>query len=284
VKLQTGKKMLDRARAGGYGVGAFSAHNAETIQAILAAAEEEQAPVMIQIGQRVIRSIGMEPMVRMIESFGRKSEATVAIHLDHGNSFEQAIEAIQLGFQTVMYDGSHHPLEINIANTRKVSEAAHAVGISVEGELGRIGGVEDDISVDEKDAMVTDVNEAIRYVEETGIDSLAISIGTAHGLYKGEPKLRFDRLAEIASVIPLPLVLHGGSGVPDEAIRKAISLGIAKINVDTELRQAFALKSQEIWRNDPDEYHLAIVFGAAKEAMKEKVKEKIRLFGSGGRG
>jgi fructose-bisphosphate aldolase class II len=284
VKLQTGKEMLERARAGGYGVGAFSAHNAETIQAILAAAEEEQAPVMIQIGQRVIRSIGMEPMVRMVESFGRKIEATVAIHLDHGNAFEQAIEAIQLRFQSVMYDGSHHPLDTNIAITRKVAEAAHAVGISVEGELGRIGGVEDDISVDEKDAMITDAAEAIRFVEETGIDSLAISIGTAHGLYKGEPKLRFDRLAEIASVISLPLVLHGGSGVPDEAIRKAISLGIAKINVDTELRQAFALKSQEIWRNDPEEYHLANVFGAAKEAMKEKVKEKIRLFESGGRG
>lgn len=283
MKLVSGREMLEKARAEGYAVGAFSAHNAETVQAILWAAAEERAPVMIMVGQRVIKHMGMRAMARMIESFGQQTEATIAVHLDHGNSYEQAIQAIQLQFQSVMYDGSHHPLEINIAKTKKVVEAAHAVGISVEGELGRIGGTEDDITVREEDAFLTDVDEAIRFVNETGVDSLAVAIGTAHGLYKGEPKLNFDRLKQIRDAVGKPIVLHGGSGVPDDLVRKAISLGIAKINVDTELRQAFAVAAQKVWNEDPEQYHLAIVLGEAREAVKRKVMEKIRLFGSSGR-
>ena len=283
MKLVSGKDMLEKARAEGYAVGAFSAHNAEMIQAILRAAEEEKAPVMIQVGQRVIRYMGMEAMADMIESFGRHSGATVAIHLDHGNSFEQAMQAVQLRFQSVMYDGSHLPLEQNIANTKKVAEAAHAVGISVEGELGRIGGTEDDITVRDEEAFLTDPEEAVRFVEETGVDSLAVAVGTAHGFYKGTPKLHFARLEQIRDAVRVPLVLHGGSGVPDDMIRRAISLGIAKVNVDTELRHAFAEAAQAVWRENPGEYHLSVVLGVAREAVTRKVAEKIRLFGSSGK-
>lgn len=283
MKLVNGRELLEQAKAGGYAVGAFSAHNAETVQAILGAAAGEKAPVMIMVGQRAIKYMGMREITRMIEAFGQDSEATVAIHLDHGNSYEQAVQAIQLRFQSVMYDGSHHPLEINIANTRKIVEAAHAVNIAVEGELGRIGGTEDDITVREEDAFLTDVDEAVRFVRETGVDSLAVAIGTAHGLYKGEPKLNFERLAQIRAAVDKPIVLHGGSGVPDDLIRKAISLGVAKINVDTELRQAFAETAQQAWKQDPGQYHLAIVLGEAREAVKNKAAEKIRLFGSSGK-
>lgn len=283
IRWITGSEMLAKARAEGYAVGAFSAHNAEMIQAILQAAEEERAPVMIQVGQRAIRYMGMEPMAKMIEAFGREADATVAVHLDHGNGFEQAMRAIRLGFQSVMYDGSHLPMEENIAITRKVAEAAHAVGVSVEGEIGVIGGTEDDITVDEEEARLTRVEEAVRFAEETGVDSLAVAIGTAHGFYKGEPKLHFDRLDQIRRAVELPLVLHGGSGVPDDQIRRAISLGIAKINVDTELRQAFTDAAREVWASDPEQYHVAVVLGAAREAVKRKVKEKIRLFGSSGK-
>ena len=283
IKWCTGSEMLARARAEGYAVGAFSAHNAEMIQAILWAAAEERAPVMIQVGQRAIRYMGMEPMMRMIEAFGRDVDATVAVHLDHGNGFGQAMQAIRLGFQSVMYDGSHLPIEENIAITRKVAEAAHAVGVSVEGEIGVIGGTEDDITVDEEEARLTRVGEAVRFAEETGVDSLAVAIGTAHGFYKGEPKLHFDRLDDIRRAVGLPLVLHGGSGVPDDQIRRAISLGIAKINVDTELRQAFTDAARGVWSEDPEQYHVAVALGAAREAVKRKVKEKIRLFGSSGK-
>lgn len=204
----------------------------------------------------------------------------VCIHLDHGRSFEQAVEAVSLSFQSVMYDGSSYPLSENIGRTRKVVEVAHAVGIPVEGELGRIAGTEDDMTVEEKDALVTDVNEAVRFVEETGVDYLAVSIGTAHGLYKAEPELRFDKLQEISERLVLPLVLHGGSGVPDEMIKKAISLGIAKINIDTELRTAFQEGVLAVWRGETT--HLSEALGEGRDRVRAKVKEKIALFGSGG--
>ncbi|RXT03743.1 ketose-bisphosphate aldolase [Ammoniphilus sp. CFH 90114] len=283
MKLVSGKDMLVKARAEGYAVGAFSAHNIETVQAILAASVEERAPVMIQIGQRVIKHAGMKAMVKLIETLGEGVEAEAAIHLDHGNSFEQAVQAIQLQFQSVMYDGSHHPLEKNIEITKRVVEAAHAVGISVEGELGRIAGTEDDLTVSEEEAFLTNVEDAVRFVGETGVDYLAVAVGTAHGFYRGVPKIHFDRLDDIQLACSLPLVLHGGSGVPDHLIREAIPLGIAKINVDTELRHAFTLAAQKVWEKNPKEYHLATVHGESREAVKKKVIEKIRLFGSNGK-
>lgn len=276
----SGKEMLNHALENKYGVGAFSAHNAESIQAILWAAEEEQAPIMIQVGQRVINTIGLEPMTKMIEVFARDITVPVCIHLDHSRQYNQTMQAIQLGFQSVMFDGSALSFEENTSTTKKVVQAARALGIGSEGEIGKIGGTEDDITVDEEDAMITSVEEAVSFVKETDVDYLAVSIGTAHGIYKNPPNLAFERLSEISQATKKPIVLHGGSDVPDEQITKAISLGIAKINVDTELRQAFTKGMLEILQNDPNEYHLAVSLGKGRELMQAKVQEKIRVFGS----
>ncbi|WP_408008159.1 ketose-bisphosphate aldolase [Pseudalkalibacillus sp. A8] len=275
-----GKEMLEHALQSGYGVGAFSAHNAETIQAILEAAEEEQSPIMIQVGQKVIQSIGLEPMMVLIESFAKDYSIPIAIHLDHSRQFQQTMQAIQLGFQSVMFDGSALSFEENVSTTKKVVEIARSLGIGSEGEIGKIGGTEDDITVDEKDAFITTTEEAAAFVEATGVDYLAVSIGTAHGIYKQTPNLRFERLQKISEAVERPIVLHGGSDVPDDQVKKAISLGVAKINVDTELRQAFTRGIQEIFNENKEDFVLANSLGNGKRQMKEKVQEKIRVFGS----
>ncbi|WP_239615440.1 class II fructose-bisphosphate aldolase [Cohnella mopanensis] len=279
----SGTELLKQAWQRKYAVGAFSAHNAETIQAILMAAEEEQSPVMIQIGQRVIHHIGLEAMKVMIDTLAKDVSVPVCIHLDHSRQYVQTIQAIQLGFQSVMFDGSALSFEENTAWTRKVVEVARALNIGSEGEIGKIGGTEDDITVAEEDAMITSVHEAVSFVEATDVDYLAVSIGTAHGMYKKPPKLALDRLKEISEAVNRPIVLHGGSDVPDEQIRQAIAQGIAKINVDTELRQTFTLGMQDILDADREEYHLAVSLGKGRERMKLKVQEKIRLFGSAGK-
>ncbi len=279
----SGKDLLQEAWKNGYAVGAFSAHNAETIQAILWAAEAEQSPVMIQIGQRVIHHIGLEAMKKMLDVLAKDITVPVCIHLDHSRQYKQTMQAIQLGFQSVMFDGSALSFEENTRITRKVVEAARELGIGTEGEIGKIGGTEDDITVAEEDAMITSTAEAAAFVEATDVDYLAVSIGTAHGIYKNPPKLAFERLQEINETVKRPIVLHGGSDVPDDQVRKAISLGIAKINVDTELRQAFTIGMQEVLQEDPEEYHLAVSLGRGREMMQAKVQEKIRLFGSSGR-
>jgi fructose-bisphosphate aldolase class II len=279
----SGKEMLEQARRSGYAVGAFSVHNAETVQAVLRAAEAEQAPVMIQIGQRVIQHIGLEPMKAIVDIFARDSRVPVCIHLDHSRRFGQTVRAIQLGFQSVMFDGSALPFEENASITRRIVETARALGIGTEGEIGKIGGTEDDITVDEEDAMITTVDEAVRFVEAADVDYLAVSIGTAHGIYRKPPKLAFDRLKEIAEAVRRPVVLHGGSDVPDDQIRRAIELGVAKVNVDTELRQSFTLGMLEVLDRNREEYHLAVSLGRGREAMQAKVQEKIRLFGSAGK-
>ncbi|WP_037035710.1 ketose-bisphosphate aldolase [Pseudovibrio sp. JE062] len=279
----SGKTMIQHAWENGYAIGAFSAHNAESIRAILTAAEEERAPIMIQVGQKVINTLGLYQMKDMIDTFMRDITVPVCIHLDHSRQFEQTMEATRAGFQSVMFDGSGFPFEENTKTTKAVADVAHALGIGCEGEIGKIGGTEDDITVDEADAMITTVEEAQEFVEKTGVDYLAISVGTAHGVYKSEPKLAFERIKEIKEQVKKPLVLHGGSGVPDEQVKKAVELGVAKVNVDTELRQAFTLGVQEVFANDPEEFHLAHSLGRGEEVMKQKVKEKIRVFGSNGK-
>ncbi|MCF2941253.1 ketose-bisphosphate aldolase [Paenibacillus alkaliterrae] len=279
----SGKHLLTQAWRDGYAVGAFSAHNAETIQAIIMTAEAEQAPVMIQVGQRVIHHMGLEQMKVMIDTFAKKTTVPICIHLDHSRQYNQTIEAIQLGFQSVMFDGSALPFEENASITRKVVEVARVLGIGTEGEIGKIGGTEDDITVDEEDAMITSVQDAVQFVNETDVDYLAVSIGTAHGMYKNPPNLAFERLQEINEAVKRPIVLHGGSDVPDEQIRKAIALGIAKINVDTELRQSFTLGMLDILKTNEEEYHLAVSLGRGRAFMQAKVQEKIRLFGSAGK-
>lgn len=281
--LVSGKELFQAAKKGGYAVGAFNVNNMEIIQAIVEAAEEENSPVFLQASQGGIKYAGIEYIAGLAKIAAEKAKVPVALNLDHGTSFEQVVQCVRHGFSAVMMDGSKLPFEENIAITQKVIEVAHPCGVSVEAELGKIGGVEDDIVVDAADAAFTDPQEAAEFVERTNVDALAIAIGTAHGLYKGEPKLDFERLAEIAAATDVPFVLHGASGVPEDAIRKAIPHGICKINIDTDLRIAFTKAVQEVVQNNPGEYDPRKLLGPAREAMKEVVKAKMRLFGSSGR-
>ncbi len=281
--LVSGKELFQAARQGGYAVGAFNVNKMEIIQAIIEAAEEENSPVFLQASQGGIKYAGIEYIAGLAKTAAESVKVPVALNLDHGTSFTQVVQCVRHGFTAVMIDGSQHPYEENIALTQKVVEVAHPCGVSVEAELGKIGGVEDDISVDAADATFTDPQEAAEFAERTKVDALAIAIGTAHGVYKGEPKLDFDRLAKIREATDVPLVLHGASGIGDEAIRKAVSLGICKINIDTELRQAFTKAVQEVVHSKPQEFDPRKLLGPAREAMKEVVRAKMRLFGSAGR-
>ncbi len=279
----SGKPMILKAWKEGYSIGAFSAHNAESIKAILLAAEEENAPIMIQVGQKAIQTMGLDQMKAMIDTFMVDITVPVCIHLDHSRTFEQTMQAVRSNFDSVMFDGSGLDFEENVRITRTVCDVAHALNIGCEGEIGKIGGTEDDITVDEADAMITTVEEALDFSTRTTVDYLAVSIGTAHGVYKTTPQLNFERLVEIKNAVKKPIVLHGGSGVPDDQIVEAIACGVAKINVDTELRQSFTKGVQAYWVANPNDFVLADSLGAGVETMKETVKQKIRLFGSAGR-
>jgi fructose-bisphosphate aldolase class II len=275
--------LLKAADAGGYAVGAFNCNNMEIVQAIAAAAEAERAPVIMQASQGAIKYAGIEYITAMAKTAASLVKVPVALHLDHGTSFEQVMQCIRAGFSSVMIDGSKHSLEDNIALTKQVVAAARPVGVSVEAELGKIGGTEDDIHVNEADAFFTDPEEARVFVRETGVDALAVAIGTAHGRYKGEPKLDFARLEKIRSLVNIPIVLHGSSGVPGDAIREAIRLGVRKVNIDTNIREAFVDRCREIIAAYPDEIDPRKILGPAREAAVELIREKIRLFGSSGK-
>jgi fructose-bisphosphate aldolase class II len=281
--LVSGKELFQAAKQGGYAVGAFNVNNMEIVQAILEAAEEEKSPVFLQASQGAIKYAGIEYIVALARTAAEKAKVPVALNLDHGTSFTQVVQCIRHGFTAVMIDGSKYPFEENIAITQKVIEIAHPCGVSVEAELGKIGGTEDDITVSDAEAAFTDPQEAAEFVERTKVDALAIAIGTAHGVYKGEPKLDFARLEKIRNAVDIPLVLHGASGVPEDAIRKAVPLGICKINIDTELRQAFTKGVQQVVLNNPKEYDPRKLLGPAREEMKQVVKAKMRLFGCAGR-
>ncbi len=280
MPLVTGKELLTKADKGGYAVGAFNCNNMEIIQAIVAAAEAEEAPVIIQASQGAIKYAGLDYIVGLVKTAAQKSKAPIALHLDHGTSFNQVVQCIRSGFTSVMIDGSKLPLEENIALTKKVVEMAQAVGVSTEAEIGKIGGTEDDISVTDKEAMLSDPEEAGIFVRETGVDSIAIAIGTAHGQYKFEPQLDFERLAKIRSLINIPIVMHGSSGVSDQDVQKAISLGVSKVNIDTNIREAFVKGVREVVMNNPKEIDPRKILGPAREAMTAIVREKIRIFGS----
>ncbi|MBO8165339.1 MAG: class II fructose-1,6-bisphosphate aldolase [Brevibacillus sp.] len=274
---------IEDSKKNKYAVGQFNLNNLEFTQAITEAAMEEKSPVIFGVSEGAMRYMGLDYTVAMAKAAAERAGVPVALHLDHGSSFEVVMKCIRAGFSSVMFDGSHYPLEENIRLTKQVVEAAHAVGVSVEGELGTIGGVEDDLSVDEEDATLAKPEEAIRFWEETKVDYLAIAVGTAHGMYKGEPKIRFDIIEKVASSIGAPIVLHGGSGVPDESIRKAISLGVGKINVNTENQVACTETIRKILAEKPNEIDPRKYLGPAREAIKEVVKGKMRLFGSSNR-
>ncbi|MBS4024590.1 MAG: class II fructose-1,6-bisphosphate aldolase [Clostridia bacterium] len=284
MALVTVTEMLQKAETGGYAVGAFNCNNMEIVQAIIEAAEAEQAPVILQASQGAIKYAGLDYIMAMARTAAENAAVPVAMHLDHGTSFDQVMQCIRYGFTSVMIDGSKYPLEENIAITNKVLDVARAVGVSVEAELGKIGGTEDDITVSEKEASMTDPEEAKYFVQQTKVDALAIAIGTAHGQYKGEPKLDFARLQRVRELVSVPIVLHGSSGVPDEAIRKAISLGVRKVNIDTNIREAFAGGIKQFLAANPDEIDPRKILIPAKKAMVSIVREKISLFGSTGKG
>ncbi len=281
--LVTGNEILLDAQKRGYAVGAFNVNNMEIIQAIIEAAEETRSPVIIQASQGGIEYAGIDYLSGLAKVAAEKATVPVAIHLDHGTDFGQIVSCIRHGFSSVMIDASKLPLEENIAETKKITEIAHAVGVSVEAELGKIGGTEDHISVDEADATYTDPEEAKYFMEKTGVDSLAIAVGTAHGVYQGEPNIDFDRITEIAKLVDVPLVLHGSSGVAYEDLKEAISRGICKINIDTDLRASFTNTAIEYAKNNPDNIDPRKMLGPAREAMKATIKEKMEVFGSVGK-
>jgi len=280
MPLVSMNEFLPKAKAGKFAVGQFNMNNLEFAQAITDAAIEEKSPFIFGVSEGALKYMGMEYTVAIAQAAAQKSGLPIALHLDHGSSFEVAMACIRAGFSSVMFDGSHHTYEDNIRLTKEVVRAAHAMGVSVEGELGTIGGVEDDISVDEANAALAKPEEAIRFYEETGVDCLAIAVGTAHGMYKGEVKIHYDIIKQVVAKIPVPVVLHGGSGVPDGMIREAIQAGVGKVNVNTENQVACTAAIREVLGKDANVYDPRKYLTPARNAMKEVVKEKIRLFGS----
>jgi len=276
-------KLLELAEAGGFAVGAFNCNNMEIVQAIIAAAEAEKAPVIMQASQGAIKYAGIDYIAAMAGLAAARARVPVALHLDHGTSFEQVVQCIRAGFSSVMIDGSRLPLTENIALTKRVLDVARAAGVSVEAELGKIGGTEDDITVSEREALFTDPVEAGLFVRETGVDALAVAIGTAHGQYKGVPELDFPRLKKIKAEVKIPIVLHGSSGVPDEAVREAIRLGVRKVNIDTNIREAFCSAVRNVLTSSPQEIDPRKILAPARDAAVAVIREKIRLFGSAGK-
>lgn len=282
MPLVTLAEVLKRAEAESYAIGAFNCNNMEILQAIIEAAEAEAAPVIIQASQGAIKYAGLEYIVSLVRTAAASTWVPVVLHLDHGTDREQVLRVLRAGFTSVMVDGSKLPLEANIAMTRQVVEIAHAMGVSVEGELGRIGGTEEHVQVASWEETLTEPEEARRFVAETGVDALAVAIGTAHGRYRGVPRLDFDRLQVIRQLTGIPLVLHGSSGVPDEDVRRAITLGVRKVNIDTDIRIAFVEKMREVLTARPEEIDPRRVLGPAKEAAREVIRHKMRVFGCAG--
>lgn len=277
------RELLKDAQAHGYAVGAFNVENMEMMQAVVAAAEAESAPLMLQTTPSTLRYAGPAVFAAMAQAIAGGVRVPVAIHLDHGDSFELCRQAAWDGYTSVMIDGSRLPLEENIALVRRVVQMAGDVPRqpAVEAELGRLGGKEDSLEV--KEDVYTDPGEASRFAEETGIDSLAVAIGTAHGFYKGAPKLDFERLAQLRDAVSVPLVLHGFSGVPDEDVRRAVSLGVCKVNFATELRAAYTEAARQSLSGDPALYDPKKFGGPGREAVTKLVRRRIAVCGACGR-
>ncbi|MBS3811750.1 MAG: class II fructose-1,6-bisphosphate aldolase [Halanaerobiales bacterium] len=272
--------ILKKADKEYYAVGGFNINNMEFLQGIIWAAEEAKSPLILQASEGAIKYIGMDYVVNMVEAAVKETEIPVALHLDHGSNYDVIMDCIRNGFSSVMFDGSKYPLKQNIRLTKEIVKAAHSVGVTVEAELGQIGGAEDDLEVDEKDASFTEPDEAEEFVKKTGVDALAIAIGTAHGVYKGKPELDFKRLKEIKARLDFPLVLHGASGVPKKDVIRAVTMGINKVNVNTAFQQVFTAKIRELLDNEPELYDPRKYCGPGRDAIKAKVKEKIKVLGS----
>lgn len=281
MPLVTSKALLLDAQKGCYAVGAFNVENMEMAQAVIEAAEAMRAPVILQTTPGTLKYAGTGVFAALVKALALSSDCPVALHLDHGSSFALAEQALDAGYTSVMIDGSALPLEENIALTRRVVEAAAPFGIPVEAELGKVGGKEDDHAADQD--TNTDPKEAARFVRETGIDSLAVAIGTAHGFYMGTPVLDKARLGEIRKLVSIPLVLHGASGLSDSDVRDCIALGICKVNFATELRAAFTDGVKRALAESPDLYDPKKMGNKARDSVRRLVMEKIRICGAAGK-
>ncbi|PQQ66405.1 class II fructose-1,6-bisphosphate aldolase [Acetivibrio saccincola] len=308
MPLVTSKEMFKKAYEGGYAIGAFNVNNMEIIQGITEAAKEVNAPLILQVSAGARKYANHTYLMKLIEAAIEETGLPICVHLDHGDSFELCKSCIDGGFTSVMIDGSHLPFEENIKLTKQVVDYAHEKGVVVEGELGRLAGIEDDVNVSEEDAAFTDPDEVEEFVERTGVDSLAIAIGTSHGAFKfkGEPKLRFDILEEIQKRLPgFPIVLHGASsvipeyveminnnggeipgaqGVPEDMLRKAASMAVCKINIDSDLRLAMTGTIRKYFAENPSHFDPRQYLGPARKAIKELVKHKlINVLGCAGK-
>ncbi|NRY61918.1 tagatose bisphosphate family class II aldolase [Clostridium beijerinckii] len=278
------REMLLKAQREGYAVPAFNIHNMETLQVVVETAMEMKSPVIVAGTPSTIQNYaGSDYIKAMAEVAANKYDVPIAIHLDHYEDVNEIKRNIDIGYKSCMIDASKHEFEENIKIVKEVVEYAHRYDAVVEAELGKLGGKEDDLIIDEKDALYTNPDDAAEFVRRTNVDSLAIAIGTAHGLYKGEPKLDFERLEEIRNKVSVPLVLHGASDVPDELVKKAISLGICKVNVATDLKIPFANALRRFFDENSIESDPRKYMTPGKEAMKEIVKHKIEVCGSANR-
>ncbi|MGI6566485.1 MAG: class II fructose-bisphosphate aldolase [Firmicutes bacterium] len=279
MPLVPAAKLLQHAQENRYAVPGFNFHNMVDLQAIISAAESEEAPVILMATEDTINFVGFDYVQGLAAAAAKGASVPFALHLDHGRNPDNLVKGIRYGFTSVMFDGSRLAFDENIRLTGWVADVAHRAGVSVEAELGQIPGHEDNVSVSEQEAGLTDPATVAEFVEKTGVDSLAVAIGTAHGLYKREPKLDFDRLEAIRKEASVPLVLHGGTGVPDEAVKKAISLGICKLNVGTDLRLAY-MGSLRQTLEDPGVHDPRVLLRIAREAVMDVVRGKIRLCGA----
>ena len=281
--LVSTKQLLLDAQKGKYAIPAFNVHNMETIQTIVEAAVELKSPIIVAATPGTMKYAGAEFFIKLVEICSEKYDIPIAMHLDHHEEYDEIVEDIKIGTKSTMIDASHLSFEENIRIVKSVVDYAHKYDVTVEGELGVLGGQEDDLIRDDKDSKYTNPSQAKEYVERTGIDSLAVAIGTAHGVYKEVPKLDFERLKEIRAVVDIPLVLHGASGVPADQVKRAIELGIAKVNIATELKMPFAAALRKVLVENPNESDPRKYFGPAKEAMKKVAIEKILMCGSNGK-
>ncbi|NBG89288.1 class II fructose-1,6-bisphosphate aldolase [Isachenkonia alkalipeptolytica] len=299
MPLVTSKELFKQAYEKGYAIGAFNVNNMEIIQGIVSAAKEEKSPLILQVSAGARKYANPIYLKKLVESAVEDTDLPIVLHLDHGEDFEICKQCIDDGFTSVMIDASHLPFEENIALTKKVVDYAHPRGVVVEAELGKLAGIEDNISVDAKDATYTNPEEAREFVEKTGVDSLAIAIGTSHGAYKfkGKPELDFERLKKISKLLPgFPLVLHGAStvlseyveacnkfggdipgaqGVPEEMIKEAAKHGVCKVNIDTDLRLAMTSAIRKHLHDNPSNFDPRKYLGEGRKAVENMVKHKI---------
>ena len=281
MPLVTSEKMLTDAREGGYAVGAFNVENMEMVKAVIAAAEEVKAPVMLQTTPSTVKYGTLETYFAMVSAEAKKASVPVCLHLDHGSSFELAVQAIKAGYTSVMIDGSHEDFEHNVELTKKVVDVAKACGIPVEAELGKVGGKEDDLEAEEDGN--TDPQEAKEFVDRTGVSSLALAIGTAHGFYAGTPVLDKERVSEVKELVSVPLVLHGASGLSDEDVKECVRRGMCKVNFATELRVAYTEAGKKLLQEKPETFDPKKLGIAGMEAVKELVKERMCVCGCNGK-